>query len=362
MCCTAPGAGASFRCEGRVTADLGSPEDFLTQLSAYRKRIQPLLLEALPDREPSRYLYGLIKAMLERPGKGLRPALCIATCKAYGGDERLALPTAAALELLHNALLVHDDVEDESELRRDEPTLHRTHGVPLAVNTGDAMNALTLGLLMKNRDLVGPGLTWHIVEEFNHLLIQSLEGQAMELGWIRENNTSVSTDDYLLMVLKKTCWYSFIHPCRLGALLAGQSELERFDLFGFLTGAAFQIQDDILNLVGERSRYGKEIGGDLWEGKRTLMLSHAFEQVRGRQLERLQTILGKPRQRRLQREIDWIADLLGETGSIDHAREAALELAKAAKQQFDAAFATAPESGAKTFLRQFVWYMVDRDL
>ena len=94
----------------------------------------------------------------------------------------------------------------------------------------------------------------------------------MELGWVRDNDLTVATDDYLRLVLKKTAWYSFIHPLRIGALVANGDDpnLGRFDRFGYLLGVAFQITDDVLNLNGNVARYGKEINGDLWEGKRTL--------------------------------------------------------------------------------------------
>jgi geranylgeranyl pyrophosphate synthase len=341
----------------RTPVDHG-PE--LAQLAAYRDSVLPIIDGAIPSGEPQRHLYALLRQHLQRPGKGMRPALCLATTMAFGGRKEEALPTAGALELLHNALLVHDDVEDESEYRRASPTLNRTYGVPLAVNAGDALNALTLRLLMRNREVLGPIRTWRVLEEFDHLLLESLEGQAMELGWIRDNDCRVSEDDYLLMILKKTCWYSFIHPARLGALIAGVNDLDRFNGFGYLTGAAFQIQDDILNLVGEQALYGKEIGGDVWEGKRTLILADAFQRVSGSDRGRMEEILSKPRSRRLQREIDWMASLLHATGSIDRASQAARELSAAARREFETAYATAQENEHKAFVRWLVDYAVER--
>ena len=128
---------------------------------------------------------------------------------------------------------------------------------------------------------------------------ESLEGQAMELGWMRDNRCDITDEDYLRMVLKKTCWYSFIHPCRIGALIATRDsvDLDRFNRFGYYLGAAFQIQDDLLNLTGDERRYGKEIGGDLLEGKRTLMLIHLLRQAAPREVERVRAFLGQPRAR-----------------------------------------------------------------
>lgn len=334
--------------------------DFHAQLAHYGALVRPLLLDAIPASATSPYLYEPARDFLEQAGKGLRPALCIATCKAFGGNESAVLPTAAALELLHNALLVHDDIEDESLERRGQPTLHEKYGVPIALNIGDAMNALVLRVLMKNLPALGPSLSWQIVEEFNHLLLESLEGQAMELGWIRDNACDVSEEDYLTMILKKTCWYSFIHPCRLGALIAGQRDLERFHSFAFLAGAAFQIQDDVLNLTSRGGGYGKESCGDLWEGKRTLILARAFESMTSSERLGFQRILAKPRARRLTREVDWMKSVLDRNGSIRYAQQVASELAQAARSEFDNAFASAVDGPDKRFLRQFADFMVER--
>lgn len=336
---------------------------FLHQLANWRDLTRAEIDASLPTQEPRRHLYDLIRAHLSRSGKGLRPALCIATAKAFGGTEANAIPSAAALEMLHNAFLVHDDVEDGSELRHNHPTMVAEHGVPLAVNTGDAMNALSFRLLRRNLPLLGAPTAIRIYEEIDTLLVESLEGQAMELGWIRDNDTRVTASDYLRMTLKKTCRYSFIHPMRIGALVADgeRTDLDRFDRLGFFMGTAFQIQDDVLNLIGDR-RYGKEIGGDLMEGKRSLILAHLFERVSGREADTLRDFLGRPRERRLPRELGWVYDLLRRHGSIAYAQEASRELVTAAVSEFESAFAEAKDDAAKQFIRQILDYVVEREV
>jgi geranylgeranyl diphosphate synthase, type II len=339
------------------------PRGLEPQLAAYRAQIAPLITGVIPDREPRKHLYDLVRAQIAREGKGIRPALCLATCRAFGGDGARALPSAAALELLHNAFLVHDDIEDNSELRRGQPTLHRQHGVPLAVNVGDAMNALSARLLEQNLGLLGPDLSARVFDEFAHLSLETIEGQAMELGWIRDNDCSTSEQDYLLMVLKKTSWYSFIHPARVGALIArpDRASLDDFNAFGYFLGIAFQIQDDVLNLIGDRRKYGKEIGGDLLEGKRTLILAHAFKHVTPPEKDRLRAFLGKPRAQRLEREVAWIYELLRRYGSIEYARRAAHDFAEAARREFDSAYAAASPGDDLEFLRALVGYVLSRD-
>jgi geranylgeranyl pyrophosphate synthase len=164
-------------------------------------------------------------------------------------------------------------------------------------------------------------------------------------------------------VLKKTAWYSFIHPMRIGALVAGaDDDLDRFNRFGFLLGAAFQIQDDVLNLVGSHSRYGKEIASDLCEGKRTLVLSHAFARAAPSERARLQNFFSRARERRLQRELVEIHDLLGRSGSIEWARQAASALTSAAQKELPLAFAGANDGPDLDFVPALVNYLVERDV
>jgi geranylgeranyl diphosphate synthase type II len=349
----------------RVTAPLPStPDVFESQLASYRDRVGPLILQAIPNREPKKHLYDLIAGHLSREGKGIRPALCVATCRAFGGNDEQALPSAAAIELLHNSFLVHDDVEDCSEYRRDRPTMHRQYGVPLAVNVGDAMNAMSVRLLRQNLSNLGPELSARILDEFDHMSIETIEGQAMELGWIRDNDCNTTEDDYLLMVLKKTAWYSFIHPTRIGALIAepDRDDLEAFNSFGYYLGTAFQIQDDVLNLAGDKGKYGKEIGGDLLEGKRTLILAHLFQNGSAREKERLKVFLGKPRGQRLPRDVAWVYDLLRAYGSIEYARKAARDFAESARREFDVAYAGASSESDVSFLRSLLNYVVNREV
>jgi geranylgeranyl diphosphate synthase type II len=339
-------------------------DTFQAQLSNYRDATLAGLLAAVPEREPQRHLYAPVSSYLARTGKGIRPALCLSTCRAFGGEVADALPSARAIEMLHNAFLVHDDIEDESDLRRGLPTLHAEHGVPIAVNAGDMLTALSAKILRENLPSLGLPLTWRVYDEFEHLMQESLEGQAMELGWVRDNRCDVSDEDYLRMVLKKTCWYSFIHPCRIGAMIATKDgiDLDRFNRFGCYLGTAFQIQDDLLNLTGDERRYGKEIGGDLLEGKRTLMLIHLLRQLNESDTARVTDYLGQPRAGRSMRDAQWILALMRSRGSLDHARTVAKQLAGATLFEFTQAFRDVPESDDKTFLYQVISYMVSRDL
>jgi geranylgeranyl diphosphate synthase type II len=240
-------------------------------------------LEALlpPSRRRAAPLYELVLDYPLRPAKALRPALAIATCRALGGALDAIVPTAAVLELYHNAFLLHDDVEDDSELRRGLPTLHREHGVPVAINTGDAMLALALEPLLANIELLGLGRSLRLLELVARMCRESAEGQALELDWISRGRWDLGDDDYIDMVQRKTGWYTFVAPMQAGAIVAGAppATLAGLERVALALAVAFQVQDDLLNLEPGRGGYGKELAGDLWEGKRTLILLTALRRA-----------------------------------------------------------------------------------
>jgi geranylgeranyl pyrophosphate synthase/uncharacterized protein with NAD-binding domain and iron-sulfur cluster len=344
--------------------DTVGPAGFLDRLAWYRGMLADTLAAAIPTWEPQRHLYGLVRDFIGRSGKGLRPALCIASTRALGGRTEDALPAAAGLEMLHNAFLVHDDIEDGSDLRRGVATMHRRAGVPIAVNAGDSMNALAMRLFRKTGERLGPAAALRIFDEVDHLFVETLEGQAMELGWVRDNDLTVGADDYLRLVLKKTAWYSFIHPMRIGALVAdgGDQNLCRFDRFGYLLGLAFQITDDVLNLNGDIARYGKEIDGDLWEGKRTLVLTHALQHASRADRAWIASFLARPRERRLPREVLRLHQVIASGGSIQWAQQAAAAFAEAAAREFNtSAFAGASIGPDLEWLRGCIDFLVERD-
>lgn len=331
-------------------------------LDEYGAVTRAVLRRYLMPRPPDRHLYRLVADYPGRGGRMLRPSLCIATARVFGASIHDAATSAAALELLHNAFLVHDDVEDESEIRRGRPTLHELHGVPVAVNVGDALTLLGLRALMENRSTLGPRVTLRVLEEAERMARESIEGQAIELGWRRDNAIALREADYLQMVLKKTCWYTTIYPSRVGALIGTGSEqdLDRFVRFGFFLGAAFQIQDDLLNLIGDRRRYGKELGGDVWEGKRTLMLIDLLRRASMRDRKRLAAFLALSRTARTAREVRWVLGRLHAYGCITRARQTAHALAGAAQHEFQGVYAELPESRDREFIAALPEWVLSR--
>lgn len=334
---------------------------FEGRLAGYRARVQPVMRRGFPRGGPPG-LYDLVASYPSRPWKGLRSALCLAMCSALGGNEDEALNSGAAIELFHNAFLVYDDIQDESRSRRGKPTLPCEHGIGIALNVGNATALLAMQRVMSNRSLLGPLRARLIADESARMMRLTLEGQALELDWIRRNAVDLGPRDYLRMCLKKTSWYSFVYPMRVGAIVAqGEQTSTKFVRYGWYVGAAFQIQDDILNLVGDFEKYGKEIGGDLREGKRTLMLTHLMGAAAPRVRRRLLAILAKPAHRRTVDEGAWIFERLAEAGSIDFARRAARQLAGAALLEGLSVLQQYPDSDSKQFILRMPLYVVDRE-
>jgi geranylgeranyl diphosphate synthase, type II len=337
---------------------------FFDTLDAYRSVVLKRIQEIVPAR--GRYLRTLYGPMIDYPlreGKGFRPALCLSLCQACGGALSHALDTAAALEMFHNAFLIHDDIEDASEARRGVPTLHIQHGIANATNVGDALNMLALNTLLNNTALIGLERSLLVIEDISRMARESTEGQSIELHWVfNGEDAKLGLRDYLLMTYKKTTWYTCIAPMRLGAMIAGveQRRLGAFIPFGFRTGAAFQIQDDVLNLVGEEKLYGKELNGDIAEGKRTLMIIHAMANSSPAVSRRLAEVYAKPRDTKNSEDIAVVLDAMRSAGSIGYARDIAHRLTRNAAGFFDQRFRWIPPGPHRRFIEAMIDYMVSR--
>jgi geranylgeranyl diphosphate synthase type II len=342
-----------------AAVDLSLVPEVLTEYGAI---VRESLAEYLEPRKPRRYLYDIVGDYPRRGGRMLRPSLCLATARAFGAQTQDAIHAAMALELIHNAFLVHDDVEDESLERRGKPTLPVLHGVPLSVNVGDALAVMALRVLLDSRTTLGHRLAGDVVDETERMMRESIEGQALELGWRHDNTIDLDDEDYYSMVLRKTCSYTTIYPSRVGALIGsrGRAPLDGFVRYGFFLGVAFQVQDDLLNLLGDHDQYGKELSGDLWEGKRTLMIIQLLRRASQPDRRRVETILGKPRDERTEDEISWLRLSVDSYGCVDYAREVAHAMAGAAIHEAAQVYRNLPDSRDKRFLEALPRWVLAR--
>jgi geranylgeranyl diphosphate synthase type II len=328
-------------------------------LRGVAKVVRRAMLDAIPDGEPVQWLYGPMRDYPSRPGKALRSALCLSASRAFGAEPDGVMGIAVAIELLHNAFLVHDDIADGSEMRRGRATLAASHGMAAALNAGDGL-AIVAGQVLRKatRRLDGDlaDLVWH---EFDTMALRTLEGQAIEVGWQQDNVEDLKPEDYLELIMHKTCWYTTIHPLRVGALVGsgGKADLGPLVRFGFHFGAAFQIRDDVLNLVGDEREYGKEILGDLYEGKRTLPLVHLLANATGADLALVHDYLRRNRSGRSAEMVRAVRALMDDYGSITFTTEYAEGILLVAEEYFEQAFADAQPGPDVDFLRALVPYV-----
>jgi geranylgeranyl diphosphate synthase type II len=331
-------------------------------LAGYAELTFAAVREYLSDGAPAVDLYDLVREYPNRGGKGLRGSLLLATCQAFGGRARDALAPALALELLHNAFLVHDDVEDASRSRRGGSTLHEAHGVGLAINAGDALAALALRPLREDPGL-SPRTAARLQDQFAEAVRHTVEGQAMDLGWRRREVIDLEPDDYIAMTVRKTAWYTAVLPLRVGALIGthGTASLGRLTRFGCFLGVAFQIHDDLLDLR-DGGFDGKDRYGDIREGKRTLMMLHLLDVAPEPERSGIVEFLRRPEESRSDEEIQHVIHAMNAHGSIRFAEAFRASMTAAAESEFDPAFAEAPDSIHKEFLHSLVAYVVERHL
>ena len=342
----------------------------MTDLQAEMKRVKAqvddLILEQLLPKWSNvrevNLLYAMMRDYPMRQAKGMRPFLCVTTCKAAGGAEDDAVLTASCIELFQNWILIHDDIEDGSELRRGEPALHRKYDQALALNAGDALHAKTWEAILMNKQRLGLERTFAVMKEFSHMVNETTEGQHMELGWVVEKRWDLSEKDYYEMCTRKTSWYTVASPCRLGAIVAGERGhiLDLLREFGISLGIAFQIQDDSLNLVGDEKKYGKAKSDDILEGKRTLILLHLLAVANQNERDKVISIMNKKRQAKTTRDVSYVLSLINEYDAIGFARKKATELLKEALATLNGIRWKGDREAAE-MLRSFSRFAVERE-
>jgi geranylgeranyl diphosphate synthase type I len=210
-------------------------------------------------------------------GKRVRPLLCLLACEAAGGDWRQALPVAAAIELIHNFSLIHDDIQDNSPLRRGRPTVWSKWGQAQAINAGDAMFTLAHLAPQRLSELgLAPDVTLSVLAELNYTSLELTQGQYLDMAF--EQRPTVTVAEYLAMIEKKTA-VLIATASYLGAYVAGASPecLDHYYAFGWNLGLAFQLQDDLLGIWGDPAVTGKSAASDLEKRKKSLPVVFGLE-------------------------------------------------------------------------------------
>ena len=294
---------------------------------------------------PPEDLYKAMRHLLDAGGKRLRPSALLLAAEAVGGKTENVLPAAVAVELVHNFTLIHDDIMDEADLRRGLTTVHKKWGVPRAIIAGDAMYSKAFEILSCTKS--DPQRLVESLELLSKTCTDICEGQWMDMNFATRKD--VTEDEYMRMVEKKTA-VLFAAALKMGASLSGANNEHARALwdFGRFTGIGFQIYDDVIDLITPEEILGKAQGGDIVEGKRTLIIIHALS--KGVSID----ALGKSNATRS--EINAALTTLKESGSIDYAMNKAIAFVDQGK----AALSVLPDSEAKITLVRLADYMIER--
>ncbi|MDO8427978.1 MAG: polyprenyl synthetase family protein [Candidatus Diapherotrites archaeon] len=296
--------------------------------------------------------------LLNRGGKRWRPALMIWCCTAVGGTEKKALPFTPIPEMVHNGTLVADDIEDGSEVRRGKPALHKLFGMDTAINDSNTLYFLPMIPVYRNLKKLSEKQQVQIYNVFVEEMLRVSLGQAMDIHWHKGKKTNLSEEHYLQMCLCKTGVLA-----RMSAMIGGilgngtKKQINALGEFAQSIGVGFQIQDDILNLVPESGEWGKTIGEDITEGKRTLLVLRALKKLNEKERKELIEILNS--HTRFPNEIKRGIDLIQKTDAIEYAKGKAEEIVLGSWKKVDKEL---KESKAKQKLKALAEYSVQRKI
>ena len=254
-------------------------------------------------------------------GKRFRPTICLLTYNSLSGVYDKALPVAAAIELIHNFSLIHDDIEDSDETRRHKPTIWKLWGEAQGINTGDGMHVLSYlaALRLKDRDVSDSRIV-DILRILNETVLRLCEGQYLDMSF--EEAMDVTVDKYLDMIYRKTG--ALIRAAtEIGALLATENEeiIESFKNFGETIGLGFQIRDDIIGVWEKSESTGKPKASDIINKKKSLPVIHAFEKSSKDQRAILQEIYSK--EKLTDSDVETVLKIMEDVGSYDYAQSIA---------------------------------------
>jgi|SRR5215469_409187 len=304
-----------FKQAGSIDQDVG---DFLAEVD---QRLRPFMKRALslvPNVEP---LKKGLNFQIVTGGKRIRAALCVLTCEMFGTSYDKALNYAAAIEHLQNFTLIHDDIADGDTQRRFRESIWKKFGIPHGINIGDVFVPFASLSILDSRytDKVKLKLL-HLVSECG---LEMVEGQTIDINMRHKDNATVA--EYLECTKKKTG--AFLAMAMLGGAVIGganDKSLASLRAFALLGGTAFQIKDDVLDIDGIK---GRDIGSDVLEGKRTLLVIHAAHKASDADRKKLFQILNKERALKTPEDVTWVCDLFRRTGALDFAEWKAMELA-----------------------------------
>jgi geranylgeranyl diphosphate synthase type I len=298
---------------------------------------------------------------LDRGGKRWRPALFLLILETFAKDPKKFLDFAIVPELAHNGSLILDDVEDQGELRRGKPCLHRIFGIDIALNAGNFLYFLPIYIFEKNKRKLEREVYLKVIETYFEEMEKLHIGQGTDIFWHKGKQKKISEKEYFQMCAFKTGGMARL-AAKLAAIFAGKDEkiAEKIGKFAQSLGIAFQIQDDILDIElsgKERKNFGKSFGNDIKEGKRSLIVILTLNRAEKEDKRKLIEIFD--RNKKTKKEILDAISIIRKYGGIEDAKKLAKEIVRKNWQKIDGLF---PDSLAKERLRKFCFYLIERKL
>lgn len=311
-------------------------------------------LEELDLPEKPHSLYEPVRYTLSLSGKRIRPYFTLSGCGLSGGDVEEAVPAALAIELLHNFTLLHDDIMDAADTRRGRPSVFKKWGSSTAILSGDAMYGKAFEQLQYygSSDRYSKTDYSEIIEIFLQSALTVCEGQAYDLEF--EGRSSVTVDEYIRMIEGKTA--ALIKGAlKIGGKVAGASHrmLEELEVFGNQIGIAFQIQDDLLDVIADPGKFGKKKGGDIFEGKKTYLSILSLQRADRQQRKLLNSIFTKPDPEKS--DVDRVITLYKELGIIEETKYAVQDHYQSAVTHLDYFENSAYKLKLKNFLDRLIY-------
>lgn len=323
----------------------------------------PCRLDRVQDyKKEDRFFWEAVSDYPKRQGKYVRGSLVLLVCEAAGFEQEKAALTGAAMQASEDWILIHDDLEDNSLERRGRPTLHRLYSAAQAINAGDALQIIMWKMLRDNEKVLGCEKALRVMDEMNSMLMRTTLGQSVEIKWTEENKLDLSDEDIFFVIGGKTAYYSICGPLRLGGIISGLSE-KQLDLlfeFGIPLGGCFQIRDDLLDLTSDFEGQKKQVGNDVYEGKRTLMLGHLLRNADKSDLLKVKGIFGKKREQKTEEEVRYIIDKMRQYGSLEFGEKKAVELKEQALQVFDEKLGFLSKQPGRSKLKAAVDFILER--
>jgi geranylgeranyl diphosphate synthase type II len=327
--------------------------NFKEYIELHRNEVYSVICKYMPVKEPKDF-YAIAKDYVDRQGSYRRPGLVLLSGQLFGASiDNLILP-AAAEQLSEDWILMQDDAEDDSDLRRGKPAIQKLYGWVHAINASNFGHMAMWKMLNDYTIKYGAEKGKRLYDKFYDMLEYTVAGQHIENEFIHNTKDLSKADEslYFRIVDSKTCYYTIYGPMQIGAIVANQSDsvLEKLKKIGESAGVAFQIADDILDMTSDEKKFGKKNFGDLYEGKLTLMILHAYKNANQQEKEKIDSIYKKDRPQKTESDIDFLREMIDKYDGLGYAKGIAEKYGKSAESQVKALWDELPSNEYKNIL------------